>query len=104
MLVFIETRLFTRLVREYLSDDEFGELQAALIKAPNAGTIIPHSGGVRKLRWRGKGRGKRGGCRIIYLPRPEQCEIWLITIYPKNVSDTISTKDLKKIRDEIESG
>jgi hypothetical protein len=58
---FIETKLFTRLVREYLSDDEYQALQKLLIEQPDAGDVVPRSGGVRKLRWRTPGRGKRGG-------------------------------------------
>jgi len=51
MFSFVETKLFTRLVQEYLSDDEYSELQQALIANPEAGDIIVGSGGVRKLRW-----------------------------------------------------
>jgi mRNA-degrading endonuclease RelE of RelBE toxin-antitoxin system len=63
---FIETKLFTRLVQQYLTDDEYRLLQALLIEQPDAGDVIPNSGGVRKLRCRAPGRGKRGGYRIIY--------------------------------------
>jgi mRNA-degrading endonuclease RelE of RelBE toxin-antitoxin system len=66
MFSFIETRLFTRLVQEYLNDDEYRELQKALMDNPETGNVIPGSGGVRKLRWRAPGRGKRGGYRVIY--------------------------------------
>lgn len=66
MLSFIETRLFTKLVLEYLSDEDFGALQRALMANPEAGPVIPGSGGVRKLRWAAPGRGKRGGYRVIY--------------------------------------
>jgi mRNA-degrading endonuclease RelE of RelBE toxin-antitoxin system len=104
MFVFIETKLFTRLVNEYLTDDEFSALQTALIESPEAGDVIPGSGGVRKLRWRAKGRGKRGGYRVIYFLRAPENEIWLITMYPKNVADTIPAAVLKKIRKEIENG
>jgi hypothetical protein len=61
MISFVETKLFTRLVQEYLSDDEYGALQQALIRDPEAGAVIPGSGGVCKLRWGAAGRGKRGG-------------------------------------------
>lgn len=60
-MVFIETTLFTKLVYEHLSDEEFAGLQNYLLTRPNAGDIIPGSGGVRKLRWASDGRGKRGG-------------------------------------------
>ena len=61
MFSFVETKPFTRLVREYLSDDEYGQLQQAIIADPEAGSVIPGSGGVRKMRWGVAGRGKRGG-------------------------------------------
>jgi hypothetical protein len=65
-MVFIETTAFTRLVYDYLSDEEFAGVQNYLLMHPNAGQIIPGSGGVRKLRWAIEGRGKRGGIRVIY--------------------------------------
>ena len=104
MIVFVETKLFTRLVQEYLTDDEYGELQTALIESPEAGDVIPGSGGVRKLRWRAAGRGKRSGYRLIYFSLSAENEIWLITMYPKNVTGEISADVLKKIRKEIEHG
>ena len=69
MFSFIETRLFTRLVQQYLSEDDYRRLQLELIKNPEAGPVIRGSGGVRKLRWKAAGRGKRGGYRIVYFVR-----------------------------------
>ena len=69
MISFVETKLFTRLVQEYLSDDDYAKLYQALLADPEAGAIIPGSGGVRKLRWGIAGRGKRGGIRVIYFLR-----------------------------------
>ena len=104
MYSFIETKLFTRLVREYLSDDEYRELQKALIADPQAGDVIPGSGGVRKLRWRAAGRGKRGGYRVIYFAKAIEGVIWMLTMYPKNVVETIPAHVLRQIRKEIEDG
>ncbi len=53
---------------------------------------FPAPGGVRKLRWRAPGRGKRGGYRIIYFVKPVQRTIWMLTMYPKNVVDNISAQ------------
>jgi len=63
---FIETTVFTRRIVELLSDDEYRQLQLFLAARPEAGSVIPGSGGLRKLRW-GVGRsGKRSGIRVIY--------------------------------------
>jgi mRNA-degrading endonuclease RelE of RelBE toxin-antitoxin system len=102
MLVFLETKLFTRLADEYLSDNALSRLQVHLNENPGAGDIIRGSGGVRKLRWGAAGRGKRGGFRIIYYPRAKQGEIWLLTLYAKNVAESISSHVLRKIKQEID--
>ena len=102
MFAFVETRLFTRLVSDYLSDDEYLKLQQALADNPEAGDLIPGSGGVRKLRWARRGQGKRGGLRVIYYVRTRQGIIWMLTLYAKNVADNIPAHILRKIRQEIE--
>lgn len=102
MISFVETKLFTRLVQEYLSDDEYSKLQQALLGDPESGAIIPGSGGVRKLRWGVPGRGKRGGIRVIYFLRTRQGQIWMLTLYAKNVAENIPANVLKQIKDEID--
>ena len=104
MFSFIETRLFTKLVLEYLTDDEYAALQQYLVRSPEAGPVIPGSGGVRKLRWAAPGRGKRGGYRIIYYLRRADGVVWLLTMYPKNVADSIPAHVLRQIRKEVEDG
>jgi len=101
---FIETKLFTRLVQEYLTDDAYCKLQAALIERPEAGDLIRGSGGVRKLRWQAPGRGKRGGYRVIYYAKMDQKVIWMLSMYPKNVADNIPAHVLRAIRKEVEDG
>jgi len=102
MFSFIETRLFTRLVQDYLSDEDYSRLQSQLIENPEAGAVIRGSGGVRKLRWAAAGRGKSGGYRVIYFVRRSNGIIWMLTMYPKNVADSIPGHVLKQIREEIE--
>jgi hypothetical protein len=102
MFSFVETKLFTRLVQEYLSDDEYAQLQQAIIADPEAGLVIPGSGGVRKMRWGVAGRGKRGGLRVIYFLRSRHGQVWMLTLYAKNVVENISAKVLKQIKDEID--
>ncbi|MCZ7560584.1 MAG: type II toxin-antitoxin system RelE/ParE family toxin [Burkholderiaceae bacterium] len=101
MLSFIETPLFTRLVYDYLSDEEYAALQAHLAQDPECGEVVPGSGGVRKLRWGVAGRGKRGGVRVIYFTRAAKGVIWMLTIYAKNEAESIPAHVLRKIRQEF---
>jgi hypothetical protein len=98
---FIETRLFSQLVGEYLSDDEYASLQKTLVANPQAGTLIPGSGGVRKIRSAVRGRGKRGGVRVIYYAKIHEGVIWMLTIYAKNVAENIPAHVMRKIKEEI---
>jgi mRNA-degrading endonuclease RelE of RelBE toxin-antitoxin system len=102
MISFVETKLFTRLVQEYLSDDEYSRLQQALAADPELGSVIPGSGGVRKMRWSVAGRGKRGGLRIIYFLRTRHGQIWMLTLYAKNVAENIPAHVLRQIKEEID--
>ena len=74
-MLFIETSKFSELVREYLSDDEYAALQWMLLERPDAGIIVPGSGGMRKLRWGLRNKGKSGGIRVIYYWKAKDDEI-----------------------------
>ncbi|HEX9724027.1 MAG TPA: type II toxin-antitoxin system RelE/ParE family toxin, partial [Vicinamibacteria bacterium] len=93
---------FTELVGQYLSDDEYLELQLSLVANPEAGDLVRGSGGLRKLRWRVAGRGKRGGIRVIYYLRSQQGQMWMLTLYAKNEEENIPGHILKKIKEEID--
>lgn len=102
MFTFVETRLFSRLVYNYLSEEEYSNLQRHLATWPDSGDVVPGTGGVRKIRWAVKGRGKRGGVRVVYLARVARELIWLLTIYAKNEAGIIPANVLRKIREEVE--
>lgn len=93
-----ETPLFTRRLPELLDDDEYALLQAALIVNPRAGTAITGTGGIRKLRWAGSGRGKRGGARVIYFAALQHETILMLYAYAKNEQEDLSQAQKKALR------
>ncbi len=99
---FVETRLFTRLADQLLGDESLMLLQEFLSLHPHSGPVIPRSGGIRKLRWKSTGRGKRGGFRVIYYLRTRQGEIWLLTVYDKSETQNIAPGVLRNIKEEID--
>ncbi len=98
---FIEATAFTKYVYTYLSEDEYMGLQSFLLQYPEAGNVVPGSGGVRKLRWGMAGKGKRGGVRVIYYFKRRDAEIWLLTIYSKNEIANIPAHVLRQIAKEM---
>jgi len=98
---YIESPLFSKLIGSYLNDEEYAALQWDLALHPEKGDLIPSSGGLRKIRWLGKGKGKRGGLCIIYYYKNREGQIWLLTIYAKNEDDNIPISILKKIKEEL---
>jgi hypothetical protein len=101
MFTFIESSIFEREVPLYLDDDEYAALQAFLVVNPEAGDLFPGSGGVRKLRWKRPGGGKRGGVRVIYYVRYRPNELWLLTIYAKAKHENISAHILKALKERF---
>ncbi len=102
MFEFIETPLFTKILPRYLDDDDYAKLQNALNAQPEAGDLVPGSGGVRKMRWGVQGRGKRGGLRVIYYFRTARGQIWMLTLYAKNVRESIPGHVLKELKESID--
>lgn len=100
-IVFIETESFSKELPRYMRDEEFSAFQQFLGKNPDVGNIIPRSGGLRKIRWLGKSKGKRGGLRIIYYYHLASGEIMLMTIYAKNEVEDITVEQLRILRQEI---
>lgn len=97
-MVIVETAIFTKQALAALSDDEYRLFQNMLLERPDAGKVIPGSGGLRKLRWAAEGRGKRGGIRVIYYWFTVQGTILLLFIYPKNVQDNLTADQLKQLK------
>lgn len=102
-MIFIETSKFTKLLSEYLSDDEYRMLQWHLQEKPDSGDVVRGSGGVRKVRWAPEGKGKSGGVRVIYYWKKSDHEIWMLTMYSKSEQASIPGHILKKIAEAIEN-
>ena len=101
-MVIIETSIFTRQVQTLLSDEEYRQLQMALVLHPDLGAVIPGSGGLRKVRWSIRGRGKRGGVRAIYYWAVVHDKILMLFIYAKNEQDDLTLEQLKVLRRIVE--
>ncbi len=103
-VTFIESSIFERVLPAYLDDDEYAELQQYLIQSPEAGEVVPGSGGVRKIRRARPGVGKRGGLRIIYFVRYRPNEFWMLTLYAKAKRENIPAHILKQLLEVFTDG
>ena len=97
-MLFIETPIFTKLVTDLLPDDEYRKIQLALVLRPEAGKIIPGSSGLRKIRWKTNGSGKRGGLRLIYFWDVSEETIYMLLIYKKSKQEDLTPNQLKTLR------
>ena len=100
-MVFIETKVFTDAIQQCMSDDAYAALQQHLVEHPDGGDLIPGSGGLRKIRWSGSGRGKRGGSRVIYywwMPS----RIFMLIAYTKNQKDNLTASEKSALRKLVE--
>ena len=104
MFTFIESSIFERIRPAYLDDDEYSELQQFLMQNPEAGELVPRSGGIRKVRWARAGMGKRGGLRIIYYVRYKPNELWMLTLYAKAKRENIPGHILKQMLEVFRDG
>lgn len=98
---FIELPLFEKHIYDYLDDDVYANFQWYLAQYPETGDLIPGGGGIRKIRWSAKGKGKSGGVRVIYYHYVKNAEITLMLIYSKNEMCNISAAMLRRLRQEL---
>ena len=99
---FIESGLFSRMVYDYLSEDDYTAFQQFLLEQPEAGDVVKGSGGVRKVRWARAGAGKSGGGRVCYYTRNTAGQILLLVIYAKSVRASISGAVLKQLKELLD--
>ena len=104
MLTIYETPTFVAEAAKVWSEDERLEFFSWIATEPNAGDVIPRSGGCRKVRWSRSGTGKQGGVRVIYFTRLEAGELCMLLVYPKSERDDVPAHILREIRKELEDG
>ncbi len=102
VFTFIESPAFERVRAVYIDDDEYAELQQFMMNSPEAGSVVRGSGGVRKLRWRREGMGKRGGLRVIYFARYQPDEFWMLALYAKSKQGNAPAHILKKLKEAFQ--
>lgn len=101
---FVEAPPFTRHLSEYLSEDGYLELQSHLCRNPETGDLIPGTGGFRKMRWADarRGKGRRGGLRVIYYYFASDDQIWLMTLYGKDEALDLTAQQKKALKAAME--
>ena len=104
MFTIVESSLFSRLVSDYLSEEEYEGLKLFLALNPESGDVIPGSGGLRKLRWIRAGTGKRGGVRVIYFLRTSRGEVALLTLYAKSRVGNLPPHIARQLKEAFENG
>jgi len=97
-MLFIETSVFTSQVTRALSKEEYRALQLALVLRPEQGAVIRGSGGLRKVRWRERGTGKRGGIRVIYYWAGAEETIYLLFLYRKARQSDLTQEQIQVLR------
>ena len=102
MFTVVETPLFQKQWPLYWTEEERCAFAAFLAEHPNAGDVVPESGGMRKIRWARTGSGKSGGVRVIYFTRLASGDIVLLTLYAKSKTDNLTGSTLKEIRRALE--
>ena len=103
--VFVELPAFERYRSDYLDDNAFGDLQAFLMSNPEAGDVIEGTGGLRKMRFadRRRGKGKRGGLRVIYYWWSAGMQFWLYTLYDKDEMADLTARQRKALKDMLKA-
>jgi len=109
-MLFVESHHFTKTLLDHLTDEEYRGLQERLISTPTAGDVMPGCGGLRKIRHGDprRGKGRRGGIRIIYLYLPEPHWLFLLDLYGKDEQDELTPQEKRilarlagQIKDEV---
>jgi len=101
MIAIVETHEFLADVNDVLSEGEREALVLYLARHPDAGDLMPETGGLRKLRWAAKGKGKRGGSRVIYYFHNADVPLFLLAIFAKNVQSDLTPRQRRALAAQL---
>src|SRR5258708_20905510 len=101
MIGVVENEEFLADVKKVLSPDEHDDLILFVALHPEAGDVMPETGGLRKLRWAAKGKGKRGGSRVIYYFHNAEVPLFLMAIYAKSIQADLSPRQRKALISQL---
>ncbi|MBL0207310.1 MAG: toxin [Propionivibrio sp.] len=98
--LFVELPAFAKYRADYLDDGGFRSLQQSMLKNPAAGEVIEGTGGLRKLRHADprRGKGKRGGLRVINYWWDGGEQFWPFTLYDKDEMENLSADEKKTLK------
>lgn len=99
-MVFYETPVFIKLIDKFLSDDERFALLNTLLKNPDSGDLVPRGGGIRKVRFALKGKGKSGGLRVVYAWSKTREQIIFFVAFPKSEKSDLTQDEIKMFAKE----
>jgi hypothetical protein len=99
LITVAETPTFIRQAQAIWSDEERGALIEYIARSPEAGDVIPETGGIRKLRWTRPGKGKPGGARVVYFFYDRKSPLYLLMAYEKAARDDIPPEAKKTLRE-----
>lgn len=97
LLTIVEFPSFANHYSKVMTEEDRDTLFFYLSRYPEAGAVIPGTGGIRKLRWEAKGSGKRGGARVIYFFYNKDNPVFLLTVYKKGAKEDLSSDEKKEL-------
>lgn len=101
-MLIIETPIFTKLIVQLMPDDDYRHFQNYLNAIPDAGDVIQGSGGLRKIRWRLEGQGKRGGVRVIYYWIKASGQILMLYVYKKVKQADLTAAQIRVLKQIVQ--
>ncbi len=98
----LRLEIFSKRAKKLFTETEIEDLSRFIAENPKKGSVIPGTGGLRKLRWSLRDRGKRGGSRVIYYYHVQEYMILLLSVYAKNQKEDLSKEEKRVLKAAVE--